>query len=353
MPGPVHHKNTPPIHHHTPTSQPDKLSRFLKALRRVSNDICTRSVDLFCGCFSKPKPRTKNTTSKTSSEKDSNTNKLQSCSLLKSDENLENLISTLEQDITDQTYFNSHYAKKDLEMLPHMIREANKKHPGLNLTFVTTLEDNIAKSIENSISAGLKSFRFIINQGIPGRNHCAVMDCKLIGDKISCILFEPASFMFSSAFCLFDAAMPAMKKIPKCYFSPVEMNIQKSHSECIIFSLGIAKKLHIQRESVQLKKMHEDNIKQTLLEEGGLALQYKKFDQRGFSMSFYKHAQSRTRIKERISLNEESGDEIVNKKGETILDRFDRHLIEVEGKQKSVSAHKKRIKEYQLILKNQ
>ncbi|WP_059108263.1 pentapeptide repeat-containing protein [Candidatus Williamhamiltonella defendens] len=65
MPGPVHHKNTPPIHHHTPTSQPNKLSRFLKALRRVSNDICTRFVDLFCGCFSKPKPGKENITSKT------------------------------------------------------------------------------------------------------------------------------------------------------------------------------------------------------------------------------------------------------------------------------------------------
>jgi len=54
MPGPVHHKNIPPIHHHTPTSQPDKLSRFLKALRKVSNDICTRLVNLFCCCFSKP-----------------------------------------------------------------------------------------------------------------------------------------------------------------------------------------------------------------------------------------------------------------------------------------------------------
>jgi len=53
MPGAVNHHNTPPIHHHTPTSQPDKLSRFLKALRKVSNDICTRFVDLFCGCFSK------------------------------------------------------------------------------------------------------------------------------------------------------------------------------------------------------------------------------------------------------------------------------------------------------------
>jgi len=68
MPGPVNHQNTQPIHHHTPTSQPNKLSRFLKALRKVSNDICTRFVDLFCGCFSKPKPGTENTTSKTTQD---------------------------------------------------------------------------------------------------------------------------------------------------------------------------------------------------------------------------------------------------------------------------------------------
>ncbi|WP_193432601.1 hypothetical protein [Candidatus Williamhamiltonella defendens] len=64
MPGAVNNQNTQPIHHHTPTSQPNKLSRFLKALRKVSNDISTRFVDLFCCCFSKPKPRTENTTSK-------------------------------------------------------------------------------------------------------------------------------------------------------------------------------------------------------------------------------------------------------------------------------------------------
>ncbi|WP_174888770.1 pentapeptide repeat-containing protein [Candidatus Williamhamiltonella defendens] len=61
----VNTTNSPAIHHHTPTSKPNKLSRFLKALRKVSNNIYIRFVDLFRCCFSKPKPRTKNTTSKT------------------------------------------------------------------------------------------------------------------------------------------------------------------------------------------------------------------------------------------------------------------------------------------------
>ncbi|WP_174891560.1 pentapeptide repeat-containing protein [Candidatus Williamhamiltonella defendens] len=61
----VNTTNSPAIHHHTPTSKPNKLSRFLKALRKVSNNIYIRFVDLFCGCFSKPKPKTENTKSKT------------------------------------------------------------------------------------------------------------------------------------------------------------------------------------------------------------------------------------------------------------------------------------------------
>ncbi|AYB48611.1 hypothetical protein CJJ19_02925 [Candidatus Williamhamiltonella defendens] len=53
MPGTVNNQNTQPIHHHTPTSKPNKLSRFLKALRKVSNNIYIRFVDLFRCCFSK------------------------------------------------------------------------------------------------------------------------------------------------------------------------------------------------------------------------------------------------------------------------------------------------------------
>ncbi|ATW34366.1 MULTISPECIES: BUD32 family EKC/KEOPS complex subunit [Candidatus Williamhamiltonella] len=52
----VNTTNSPAIHHHTPTSQPNKLSRFLKALRKVSNNIYIRFVDLFrCGFSKTPK----------------------------------------------------------------------------------------------------------------------------------------------------------------------------------------------------------------------------------------------------------------------------------------------------------
>ncbi|VFT03927.1 Virulence factor yopJ [Yersinia enterocolitica] len=48
-------------------------------------------------------------------------------------------------------------------------------------------------------------------------------------------------------------------QLPDCHFSMVEMDIQRSSSECGIFSLALAKKLYTERDN--LLKIHEDNIK--------------------------------------------------------------------------------------------
>lgn len=268
------------------------------------------------------------------------------CSLI-SNEELQNIITQLESDIENNSWYNKRYAQTDIEVMPALVKQANNKYPEMNLSFIESARDlyeKIISMIENSVEHS----RLIINAG-DGRIHFSVIDYKKINGKTSLILFEPASFNGDGPAILAFRVARTIERIPfpDCYFSMAEMDIQRSSSECGIFSLALAKKLYTERN--ELLKIHEDNINGTLTD-SDIILPHNRLDLY-LPVTFYKHAQSKRRINEYLNTNPQAVRTIVNKKNETIFERLDKNKSFINEKELSISVHKKRITEYKKILK--
>ncbi|HIE3548347.1 TPA: type III secretion system YopJ family effector YopP [Yersinia enterocolitica] len=270
----------------------------------------------------------------------------ETCSLI-SNEELKNIITQLETDIADGSWFHKNYSRTDVKVMPALVTQANNKYPEMNLNFVTSPLD-LSIEIKNVIENGVGSSRFIINMGEDGI-HFSVIDYKHINGKTSLILFEPANFNSMGPAMLAIRAKTAIERyqLPDCHFSMVEMDIQRSSSECGIFSLALAKKLYTERDN--LLKIHEDNIK-GILSDGENPLPHDKLDPY-LPVTFYKHTQGKKRLNEYLNTNPQGVGTVVNKKNETIFNRFDNNKSIIDGKELSVSAHKKRIAEYKTLLK--
>lgn len=113
-------------------------------------------------------------------------------SSLISNEELKNIITQLETDISDGSWFHKNYSRMDVEVMPALVIQANNKYPEMNLNLVTSPLD-LSIEIKNVIENGVRSSRFIINMG-EGGIHFSVIDYKHINGKTSLILFEPANF---------------------------------------------------------------------------------------------------------------------------------------------------------------
>ncbi len=172
------------------------------------------------------------------------------------------------------------------------------------------------------------------------------MDYKIVDDKISLIMFEPTTFNNIAAGRLGIKINQALQDIqlPHCHFAMAEMDIQRSSSECGMFSLSFAKKLYL--ESDQLTRLHKNNV-QGVLCEPGTPLPAEKLDSY-LPVSLYKHAQGRRRLEHYLKTNPEAAHEKVNKKGETVTERFEKNLNEKEGKAVSISPTKKGLRNTKL-----
>ncbi|TMV32884.1 type III secretion system YopJ family effector AvrA, partial [Salmonella enterica subsp. enterica serovar Kentucky] len=224
---------------------------------------------------------------------------------------------------------------------------ANKKYPELNLKFVMSVHE-LVSSIKETRMEGVESARFLVNMGSSGI-HISVVDFRVMDGKTSVILFEPAacSAFGPALLALRTKAALEREQLPDCYFAMVELDIQRSSSECGIFSLALAKKLQL--EFMNLVKIHEDNICERLCGEEPF-LPSDKAD-RYLPVSFYKHTQGVQRLNEYVEANPAAGSSIVNKKNETLYERFDNNAVMLNDKKLSISAHKKRIAEYKSLLK--
>ncbi|MCL6229986.1 YopJ/AvrA family T3SS effector serine/threonine acetyltransferase [Bartonella bilalgolemii] len=261
---------------------------------------------------------------------------------------LENIIADLENDIDNNYWSNTNYTKRDFKMMPALIKQANNKYLEMNLTLIKEPIDFVAL-IKKTIKNGIKSSRYIVNVG--GNDdaiHFGVVDHQTIDNKISLILFEPARFSFPNA-AILGAKMQtiAETRLSHCYFSMAEMDIQRSISECAIFSLSLAKKLY--RQSDKLEKLHRDNIKGDRWDRE-IHLSCDLLDTY-LPIDFYKHVQGLRRLEEYMTKNPESKNEIINKKNETIFERFERNSVVLRGRCISVSAHKKRVAEYKSLMR--
>ncbi|WP_455479238.1 YopJ/AvrA family T3SS effector serine/threonine acetyltransferase [Bartonella sp. B23] len=260
---------------------------------------------------------------------------------------LKDIITTLENDITSGYWITADYEDIDLKMMPALIRRANLKYPEMHLKFALAPHD-FTLSLKETIESGIQSSRYIVNTQERG-NHFAVIDHRTIANKTSVILFEPTTFMNNMCATMLEVrTRQALQEcqLPDCYFSIGEMDIQRSPSECGIFSLALAKKLYC--EADKLTRMHKDNMSGMLCE-SNIPLPYAKLD-KYLPASFYKHTQGKRRLEQYIKSNPRATNEKVNKKGETLTERFGKNLATPEKKTFSVSPHRKRISEYKSIL---
>ncbi|GAB1845966.1 type III secretion system YopJ family effector YopP [Achromobacter xylosoxidans] len=269
-----------------------------------------------------------------------------------SNDKLEKIITQLESDILNGSWIDKNYSDMDVKLMPALVMQANNKFPEMNLNFVTSPED-LSIEVKNTIDSGVESSRFIVNMGQDGV-HFGVIDYKRIEEKNSLILFEPARLFNTQSMGPAMLAIRAKRAIEfyegltNCHFSVVEMDIQRSSSECGIFSLALAKKLYIERDD--LKKIHEDNVGGKL-NYNEMPLPHDKLDPY-LPATFYKHTQGAGRLDEYLNANQQRANTIVNKKNETLSHRFNNNQLTTKyGKKMSISAHKKRVSEYKKLLK--
>ncbi|UNE53960.1 YopJ/AvrA family T3SS effector serine/threonine acetyltransferase [Bartonella machadoae] len=264
-----------------------------------------------------------------------------------SQQQLQDIITELERDIANGSAIkgNYHYANTDFRLLPALIEQANRKHEGLNLKLITTSQELIS-SIKEARDNGVLSARYIVNMTDRGI-HSVLLDQRTIADKTSLIMLEPATLDSESAFLLsIRLHIIIQRELPECHFSKCVMDIQRSSSECGIFCLALAKKLHTNAD--KLTRMHQDNINGVLCEPN-TTLPPEKSDQY-LPAGFYKHTQGTRRLREYIRSNPETENEKVNKKGETLRERFDKNLVTTEEKTVSVSIQRKRVSEYKSLM---
>lgn len=262
-------------------------------------------------------------------------------------ENFLKVIMRLENDITDGIWHKESYANIDIEMMPAMIARANKKYPDFHLNILNNPCD-LGGLIDDMMSQGKQSFRCITNAGEDGI-HFAVLDGRFINNKLSLVLFDSSNEKLLATNLLGFRLMLVLSRhsLPEYSFSMFAINIQRSLSECGIFSLALAKKLH--RESQQIEKIHQDNILGKFKKQRGF-IPYCEID--GYlPPSFFKYAQSINRLNEYIKTHSKSNDNRDKKRYSNIIERFLKNLVSVDNKKMSVSLHKKRIAEYRALMK--
>ncbi|WP_407965867.1 YopJ/AvrA family T3SS effector serine/threonine acetyltransferase [Bartonella sp. C271] len=263
-------------------------------------------------------------------------------------EPLKSTIMRLENDVKHGSWYDMIYGGLDLAMMPALIEEANKKYPLMSLKFSATPED-IPILIKNAIDNKIQSSRLIVNLG-DDAIHFAVIDHQTINNRMSLILFEPTAFKHMKPAVLAMRVKDILEEsqFPNCHFAMAEMDIQRSASECGIFSVAIAKKLYC--EADKLERLHRDNINSVLCKSDTFFVSYEQLD-KYLPVTFYKHTQSVTRLNEYIKSNPQAKQEIINKKGEVIFERFDRNSAVIDNKRVSCSPHKKRIYEYKSLIR--
>lgn len=264
---------------------------------------------------------------------------------------LKDIIAGLEDDLADGSWLkdsaNHPYEEMDSQLMPALVKQANHKYPDLSLEFFTSPED-FTNALKEAITRGLESSRTILSADY-GITHFAIVDHRTIDHQTSLILFDPTQFDHVVSHMLAKNLKKAIQEdqLPNCHFAMAEMGIQRSPSEDGILSLALAKKFHTHAE--QVTRMHQDNINGILCEPDCI-VSPSKVDQY-LPAKFYKHTQSRERLEKYIKANPEAAKQPVNKKQQTLSERFEQNLAELDGQKSSVSAHKKRVNEYKALIR--
>lgn len=197
--------------------------------------------------------------------------------------------------------------------MPYWVDIANKNKHGLNLSYVETPQGVLDK-IKNKNNHDQR-YIIRISDRIP---HSAVIDVKSINGKPSILFFESSkSSSDASGMLTFNVKLALEKVNLSDRFCVVELDIQRSHYDCAMFSLAIAKKIHKHEEAIySLHKFIADNKMTKPNAEGFIR---KNISDKFLPADFYKHTQSKYRIQEYLKANPENKNSFINKKMKTSL----------------------------------
>ncbi|MCP1290293.1 MULTISPECIES: YopJ/AvrA family T3SS effector serine/threonine acetyltransferase [unclassified Chromobacterium] len=258
-------------------------------------------------------------------------------------------IRDVEKSLDSGAWTTSSFAKLDKEFIPGLIASANTSKPGLNLTYASDARDLSDKILE-IFHKGSESGRYIVNMGSDGI-HFAVFDYRLVEGKPSVLMFEPANFNSTGPMFLAFRAKSALDQLSShnICFSMMEMDIQRSGSECAIFSLALAKKLFKEHQAVS--ELHQMNASGAIPSSNGFFSSSVESDQL-IPPSFYKHTQGRGRLEKYVTARPGREAQEINKKGETLLERQKQHLENIGGKELVNSIHQKRLEELKQLMQS-
>lgn len=256
-------------------------------------------------------------------------------------------IDRVEASLNDGTWCQGEsFSEVERKLMVDLVQMANDRKPGLNLVYLEspkTLGAMIKQAMEG---AGATRFRYIVNVGTDD-THFAVFDCRILDGHASVILFEPVTLGGLGPQRLAIRAQSAVLMacpLATCHFLTVEMDLQRSVSECGVFSLALGKKLH--KEHQALNSLHQLNVQGIFFANPFMlpseADQY-------LPPSFYKHVQGRARMAEYLQTRPDAEQVIVNKKQQTLRERVNGHMEAVGGRVISKSAHDKRLAELKAL----
>ncbi|HHG3502402.1 TPA: type III secretion system YopJ family effector VopA [Vibrio parahaemolyticus] len=243
-------------------------------------------------------------------------------------------------------------AANDIALMDDFIAIANQKKEGLNAHFFRSPLDMV-NYVKSLIPSEDTTARFVVNMG-SGSIHCIAVDCAIKNGKCSLIGIEPVTMNSLGASMLAIRLQSVCKReLPETSLVIMETDMQRSQGECLMFSLFLVKKMH--KECDEFQYLHDKNINRELPLTQGLIVSVKDADSL-LPPSLMKHTQSPNRLQKYLEMRPEAMNCVVNKKGETLKTRQQRHITTIELGEKTVSysnsIEQKRIKEAKGLLNN-
>lgn len=222
-------------------------------------------------------------------------------------------------------------ASKDKQFMVDFLSLANEKRHDLNAHYCDSPLEMMEK-IKSLLEENKSSARFVVNMG-EGGTHFSAFEFLKTNDKLSVIGLEPATVNgMGPALLALRSKQAIGKEFPDASFAFIETDLQRSNGECGMFSLFLVKKML--KEQSAMQQLHEENISGNFKTEYGVL--NKDEANALIPPSFMKHTQSPSRLEAYLNINPSARDIPVNKKGETLKERQDRHIVSIENNGKEI-----------------
>lgn len=255
---------------------------------------------------------------------------------------LERYIQDIETCFQQANWSQTVFAHMDVALMPELVAMLNDKNPGLNLIHLNSTEPLTAEAERFIHSTSQPATqRFIVNVDEYGC-HYATIDMRRLEDgSVSALLFEPYGENLNIPALLYMRTHYALRErktlnIPLGY---INLNIQKSRSECTIFSLVIAKQLL--KAEKEITKLHENN------RGADLSSMSNEAHDAQLPATLFKHTQDVNRLARYIERNPVAAQQPVDKKGNDLTVWLARRYQ--EDKVKTRSIYDKRLKMYRAL----